>query len=145
MIDPWILFLKSTHGAADSISLARMTNMLYGRGVKAGAETRTKLGRAITLVMDAGGDVRRNSDFNSHMRPFAKKYAYLCTGTAWQARRAHRWQHGAISVGRCSIFPALNHCANSIAVAAIRRSAASAKRKWPKGRNGRVFPSNNPV
>ena len=65
--------------AADFVSLARVANMVDGRDLVAEPQSRTKLGKDLTLLIETK-DNRKNSDYNSTSEAFAHAVKVLTMG-----------------------------------------------------------------
>ena len=76
-----ILMKLHARRSADFISLAKVTNLLGARDLKADSETKTRLGKEITLVVE-GAENKKKSDFNASPESFALAVRILMHGYA---------------------------------------------------------------
>ena len=139
-IDSLLRIILKVHArrSADFISLARMTNMLDGRGVKADTETRAKLGRDITLVIDAGGDVTRNSDFNSPAEAFCQAVRVLMYGYCLASAKGplpETWcdlDGALLHISRVESLCKLDSRCGHAQIGRIREAEMAARSEWAR-------------
>ena len=65
--------------SGDFLSLSKVTNLLDARYLRADNETKTKIGKEITLIVE-GAENRKKSDFNSSSEAFALAIRVLMYG-----------------------------------------------------------------